>query len=117
MPAGGDGYLLSLVLHDQPAPQALRILGNIAAASGSGAQLLITEFVVPSGDTPHLPEMIDLSMPTMAGGKQRTVPQWRELLTADRLHRHRRAGAKLPPLASSDSATGVTLRPISGHEP
>jgi hypothetical protein len=115
VPAGGVGYLLSLVLHDWPASQALRILRNIAAASGSGARLLITELVVPSGDTPHLPKMIGLTMPTMAGGKQRTEPQWRELLTAARLHRHRRAGAKLPPLASSDSATGVTLRPVSSH--
>jgi hypothetical protein len=81
-PAGGDGYLLPLVLHDRPAPEALRILCNIAAASGSGTRLLINELVVPSGDTPHLPEMIDLTMPTMAGGKQRTEPQWRQLLRA-----------------------------------
>jgi hypothetical protein len=79
VPAGGDGYLLSLVLHDWPDPQALR---NIAAAGGSGARLLIIELVVPAGDTPHLAKMIDLTMLAMAGGKERTEPEWRELLTA-----------------------------------
>ena len=78
---GGDGYLLSLVLHDWPDPQALRILRNIAAASGSGARLLIIESVVPPGDTPHMSKMIDLTMLAMVGGKERTEPEWRKLLT------------------------------------
>jgi hypothetical protein len=43
---------------------------------------LIIEFVVPPGDTPHLSKMIDLTMLAMAGGKERTEPEWRELLTA-----------------------------------
>jgi O-methyltransferase domain/Dimerisation domain len=82
VPAGGDGYLLSLVLHDWPDPQALRILRNIAAASSSGARLLIIELVVPPGDTPHLSKMVDLTMLAMVGGKERSEPEWRELLTA-----------------------------------
>jgi hypothetical protein len=44
VPTGGDAYLLSLVLHDWPDPQALRILRNIAAAGGSGARLLTSGF-------------------------------------------------------------------------
>jgi hypothetical protein len=82
VPTGGDGYLLSLVLHSWPDSRALRILRNIAAASGSGARLLLIEFVVPPGDTPHMSKMIDLTMLAMAGGKERTEPEWRELLTA-----------------------------------
>jgi hypothetical protein len=49
VPAGGDIYLVSLVLHDWPDPQATRILANIAAA-GSGARLLVLDFVIPAGD-------------------------------------------------------------------
>ena len=41
VPAGGDAYLLSLVLHDWPDQQARRILANTAAAGGSGARLLV----------------------------------------------------------------------------
>jgi len=73
---------VSLVLHSWPDSRALRILRTIAAASGSGARLLLIEFVVPPGDTPHMSKMIDLTMLAMAGGQERTEPEWRELLTA-----------------------------------
>jgi hypothetical protein len=79
VPAGADAYLLSLVLHDWPDRQAQRILANIAAA-GRGARLLVLDFVVPPGDVPHLSKISDLNMLAMMGGKERTGPQWRELL-------------------------------------
>ena len=78
VPASGDAYLVSVVLHDWPDQQAQRILANIAAAGGSGARLLMLEFVVPPGDTPHLSKMSDLSMLVMMGGKERTETEWRE---------------------------------------
>jgi hypothetical protein len=80
VPAGGDAYLVSLVLHDWPDQQARRILANIAAAGGSGARLLVLDFVVPPGDTPHMSKISDLNMLAMMGGKERTGPEWRELL-------------------------------------
>jgi hypothetical protein len=79
---GADAYLLSLVLHDWPDDQARRILANIAAAGGSGARLLLLEFVVPPGDGPHMAKISDLNMLAMMGGKERTETEWRELLTA-----------------------------------
>lgn len=82
VPAGGDAYLVSVVLHNWPDQQAERILANIAAAGGSGARLLMIEFVVPPGDTPHLSKMSDLNMLAMLDGKERTETEWRELLTA-----------------------------------
>ena len=54
VPRGGDAYLASPVLHDWPNQEAERILANIATAGGSGARLLVLDFVVPPGDTPHL---------------------------------------------------------------
>ena len=72
-------YLLSLVLHDWPDQQAQRILANIAAA-GRGARLLVLDFVVPAGDAPHMSKISDLNMLAMMGGKERTGPEWRELL-------------------------------------
>ena len=88
VPAGGDAYLLSLVLHDWPDQQAQRILANIAAA-GRGARLLVLDFVVPPGDAPHMSKISDLNMLAMMGGKERTGPEWRELLEGSGLHRHR----------------------------
>ena len=71
------------MLHDWPDQQAERILANIAAAGGSGSRLLVLDFVVPPGDTPHLTKMSDLNMLAMMGGKERTETEWRELLTAE----------------------------------
>jgi O-methyltransferase domain/Dimerisation domain len=82
VPAGADAYLVSVVLHNWPDQQAQHILANIATAGGSGARLLMIEFVVPPGDTPHLSKMSDLNMLVMLDGKERTETEWRELLTA-----------------------------------
>jgi len=82
VPAGADAYLVSVVLHNWPDQHAQRILANIAAAGGSGARLLMIEFVVPPGDTPHLSKMSDLNMLAMLDGKERTETEWRGLLTA-----------------------------------
>jgi O-methyltransferase domain/Dimerisation domain len=82
VPPGGDAYLLSLVLHDWPDDQARRILANITAAGGSGARLLLLEFVVPPGDSPHMSKISDLNMLAIMGGQERTETEWRELLTA-----------------------------------
>jgi hypothetical protein len=81
VPPGGDAYLASLVLHDWPGQQARRILDNIAAAGGSGARLLLIEFVVPPGDAPHLAKISDLNMLALMGGQERTEAEWREFLT------------------------------------
>jgi len=81
VPAGGDSYLLCFVLHDWPDQQAARILANIAAAGGTGARLLMIEFVMPPGDTPHMSKMIDLTMLAMLAGQERAETEWRELLT------------------------------------
>jgi O-methyltransferase/methyltransferase family protein len=82
VPAGADAYLVSAVLHNWPDQQAQRIVANIAAAGGSGARLLMIEFVVPPGDTAHLSKISDLNMLAMLDGKERTETEWRELLTA-----------------------------------
>ena len=80
VPPGGDAYLASLVLHDWPDQDADRILANIATAGGSGARLLVLDFVMPPGDTPHLAKISDLNMLAMMGGRERTESEWRELL-------------------------------------
>ena len=82
VPSGGDVYLASMVLHDWPDEAARAILANIAAAGGSGARLLLLEFVVPPGDAPHPSKISDLNMLAIVGGKERTETEWRELLTA-----------------------------------
>ena len=68
-------------MHDWPERQARQILVNIATAGGSGARLLLIEFVVPPGDAPHMAKISDPNMLAMMGGQERTEAEWRELLT------------------------------------
>ena len=82
VPAGADSYLLSFVIHDWPDQAARRILANIAAAGGSGARLMMIDFVVPPGDTPHMSKMIDLTMLGMLTGRERPEEDWRDLLAS-----------------------------------
>lgn len=76
----GDGYILSMVLHDWADEPASRILRNVASAGGSGARIALIEFVVPPGNTPHMSKMLDLTMLGIVTGKERTELEWRELL-------------------------------------
>lgn len=82
VPAGADSYLVCFVLHDWPDDQARQILANIAAAGGPGARVMMIEFVVPPGDTPHMSKMIDLTMLGMLAGQERAEDQWHDLLSA-----------------------------------
>ena len=41
-----------------------------------GAKLLIVEFVLPDGDTPHFGKVVDMVMLTIPGGEERTAPEY-----------------------------------------
>jgi O-methyltransferase/methyltransferase family protein len=76
----GDAYLLSGILHDWDDEAAAAICRTIRAAASPGARLLITESVVPPGNEPDGAKWLDLLMLVLAGGRERTEPDWRELL-------------------------------------
>lgn len=75
-----DVYTLSGVLHDWDDESCRRILGTIAKTAAPGAKLVLFEIVVPTDDSPAFPKFVDLVMMTMAGGRERTEPEWRALL-------------------------------------
>ena len=79
VPAGGDAYLLSMVLHDWNDLDATRILNNIRDAAAPGARVLAFELVMPPGDQPHMSKMIDLTMLGMLNGRERTEAEMRSL--------------------------------------
>jgi SAM-dependent methyltransferase len=78
----GDVYILSTILHDWDDVRATAILRTIRAAAPAGSRLLIVDAVVPPGNEPGGAKWLDLLMLTIAGGKERTEAQWRELLEA-----------------------------------
>ena len=79
VPAGGDAYILSHIIHDWNEDQCLTILGNCRKAMKPGARLLIVEFVLPEGDTPHFGKIVDMVMLTIPGGEERTAAEYRNI--------------------------------------
>lgn len=81
-PGGGDAYLLKHILHDWDDERAIRILQNIHRAMKPAARLLVIEQVIQPGNEPHFGKLLDLEMLVLAGGRERTEAEYRELLTA-----------------------------------
>jgi hypothetical protein len=79
---GGDAYILSHIIHDWTEAQCHTILGNCRRAMKPGAKLLIVEFVLPEGNTPHFGKLADMIMLTVPGGEERTAAEYRTLLAA-----------------------------------
>ncbi len=80
VPAGGDAYLLSHVIHDWSEEQCLTILRHCRAAMHPESRLLLIEMVLPPGDTPHPGKMLDMMMLVGPGGQERTAEEYGELL-------------------------------------
>lgn len=85
VPSGYDAYLLAHVLHDWDDAQCLSILRRCRKAMHRDARLLIIETVLPEGDAPHPGKLLDLVMLTVTGGRERTEPEFVDLLAAAEL--------------------------------
>jgi hypothetical protein len=99
VPAGGDGYLLSHIIHDWSEAQCLTILGNCRRVMKPNGRLLIIEMVLPTGDVPHPGKMLDIIMLAIPGGQERTEPEYRVLLE--------NAGFRLMRVVPTESAVSV----------
>lgn len=83
IPAGGDYYVLSAVLHDWGDEEATAILTQCLRAMAPEAILLLVEQVLPAGNVPSLVKLWDIHMlVTNAGGRERSEAEWRALLDA-----------------------------------
>jgi hypothetical protein len=80
VPAGGDAYLLSHIIHDWNEDQCLAILGHCRKAIKPDGRLLIVETVLPPGDTPHQGKVQDMVMLVFPGGQERTEAEYVVLL-------------------------------------
>ena len=80
VPTGGDAYILSHIIHDWSEEQCLTILGNCRKAMTPEAKLLIVEFVLPEGNTPHFGKLADMIMLAIPGGEERTAAEYNRLL-------------------------------------
>lgn len=99
VPAGGDAYLLSHVIHDWNEEQCLTILGHCRKAMKPDSRLLIVEMVLPAGDTPHPGKVLDMVMLVIPGGQERTEAEYALLLG--------KAGFRLTRVVPTASAVSV----------
>jgi len=99
VPAGGNAYVLSHIIHDWGEDQCLRILGHVHQAMKPDGRLLIVEMVLPAGDAPHLGKMLDMVMLVLPGGQERTEAEYHSLLG--------KANFRLTCVVPTDSAVSV----------
>ncbi len=99
VPAGGDAYLLSHIIHDWSEDQCLTILGNCRCVMKPETRLLIVEMVLPPGNTPHPGKMLDMMMLVGPGGRERTEQEYETLL--------RKANLRLARVVPTESAVSV----------
>ncbi len=99
VPAGGDAYLLSHIIHDWSEEQCLTILGNCRKAMKPTSRLLIVEMVLPADDTPHPGKLLDMVMMVLPGGQERTAAEYAPLLA--------KAGFRQSRVVPTESAVSV----------
>ena len=81
VPAGGDVYILSRVLHDWDDELCATILARCAEAMADGARLLIVERLLPDDRSPSLAFAWDIHMLCNVGGRERTQAHFAQLLS------------------------------------
>jgi hypothetical protein len=99
VPAGGDAYMLSHIIHDWSEEQCLTILGNCRRAMSPSSRLLIIEMVLPTDNTPHPGKLLDIMMLVGPGGQERTEPEYAALLA--------KAGLRLTRVVPTESPVSV----------
>ena len=87
LPAGGDVYLLSAVLHDWNDEAAIAILRRCAEAAGDAGRVVIVESHGTAGDDPAMFAEMNLRMLVLSGGRERGVEEYRALAAAAGLTR------------------------------
>lgn len=80
VPAGGDTYILSNIVHDFEDETALRVLSSVRSSVETGTRLLIVEAVLPDDATPSVATLVDMDLLVATRGRQRTASEFRALL-------------------------------------
>ncbi|WP_243274700.1 methyltransferase [Streptomyces albus subsp. chlorinus] len=76
VPAGGDTYVLSWIMHDWDDADSVTILRNVRKAMDARSRLLIIDEVLPEGDVPHFGKFEDIVMMTLLTGQSRTEAEF-----------------------------------------
>jgi SAM-dependent methyltransferase len=119
LPAGGDAYVLSRVVHDWGDAEARRILETWRAAVPPGGRLLLVEALLPelARDQPAAIRM-DVHMLVLFGAMERTEAQYRRLLAAAGFEVRRVIPTRSPvPPRSAGGCSSTTPPPARRQRP
>jgi hypothetical protein len=76
-----ESYVMKSIIHDWDDARAIAILKNCAAAMrGQSGKVILLEMPVGPSNEPDLAKWIDIEMLAMAGGRERTEPEYANLL-------------------------------------
>ena len=81
VPTGADCYMLRMIIHDWPEPEALRILSNVRNVMTQDSRLALIEMVIPDTTAATLGFWTDLGMLVLCGGRERTAAEYKDLLS------------------------------------
>jgi hypothetical protein len=107
VPAGGDAYILSRVIHDWNDEKTAAILKVVRKAIVPHGRLVLLETMLRPDGTTVYPVLSDLNMLLLTGGRERTEDEYRAL--------YRAAGFELTRTVATKSPTGTTViegRPV-----
>jgi hypothetical protein len=79
VPSGADAYLMRHIIHDWDDEKSIQILRNVHQAMTREGRLLVVEGVIEPGNQPSFGKLLDLTMLTIPGGKERTEEEYRRL--------------------------------------
>jgi hypothetical protein len=96
VPAGGDAYVLKLILHDWDDAASLRILAACRRACGLQARLLVMERVIPPPNEGEEVKISDLHMLVSPGGQERTREEFMALFAEAGFRLERVVGVDAP---------------------
>jgi hypothetical protein len=82
VPDSGEAYLLKAVIHDWPDAESVTILRTVRCALPDHGVVLLVEQLLDDGPDPARVAFSDLNMLVAPGGRERTLEQYRVLLSA-----------------------------------
>jgi SAM-dependent methyltransferase len=82
VPEGADLHLLKQIIHDWDDDQSIRLLQSCHRALVPNGKLLLVEMVIPPDNRPSPAQAMDLNMLVVAGGRERTEDEYRQLFQA-----------------------------------
>ncbi len=85
VPAGGDAYIMKVVIHDWDDEKCNIILKNIATVLTPKSKLLVIEGVIAGMNEPQIGKLLDINMLVMTGGMERTEEEYRNLFASAEL--------------------------------